>query len=187
MVTGAATDAIKVVIREGMTVLFLFGYLLWMNWKLTLVIMAVLPIIGVMVTSAARKFRKQSRKIQEAMGDLTHITSETIQGYRVVRSFGGEAYERERFNRASLENTKKQLRMVRTSATFTPALQVVIFTTMASVLFLVLLPSRQCVGGRSGGLHHRCRHAAQADPPALRSQQHHPEGSRWRREHFRTT
>ena len=139
MVTGAATDAIKVVIREGMTVLFLFGYLLWMNWKLTLVIMAVLPIIGVMVTSAARKFRKQSRKIQEAMGDLTHITSETIQGYRVVRSFGGEAYERERFNRASLENTNKQLRMVRTSATFTPALQVVIFTTMASVLFLVLL------------------------------------------------
>ena len=54
MVTGAATDAIKVVIREGMTVAFLFGYLLWMNWKLTLVIMAILPIIGVMVTSASR-------------------------------------------------------------------------------------------------------------------------------------
>ena len=139
MVTGAATDAIKVVIREGMTVIFLFGYLLWMNWQLTLVIMAILPIIGVMVTSASRKFRKQSRKIQEAMGDLTHITSETIHGYRVVRSFGGEAYERDRFNRASQENTRKQLRMVRTSATFTPALQVVIFTTMASVLFLVLL------------------------------------------------
>lgn len=139
MVTGAATDAIKVVIREGMTVIFLFAYLLWMNWKLTLVIMAILPIIGVMVTSASRKFRKQSRKIQEAMGDLTHITSETIHGYRVVRSFGGEAYERERFNHASQENTRKQLRMVRTSATFTPALQVVIFTTMASVLFLVLL------------------------------------------------
>ncbi len=147
MVTGAATDAIKVVIREGMTVIFLFGYLLWMNWKLTLVIMAILPIIGVMVTSASRKFRKQSRKIQEAMGDLTHITSETIHGYRVVRSFGGEAYERERFNRASQENTRKQLRMVRTSATFTPALQVVIFTTMASVLFLVLLLR----GGSSAG------------------------------------
>ena len=139
MVTGAATDAIKVVIREGMTVVFLFGYLLWMNWKLTLVIMAILPVIGVMVTSASRKFRKQSRKIQAAMGDLTHITSETIHSYRVVRSFGGEEYERTRFNHASQENTKKQLRMVRTSATFTPALQVVIFTTMASVLFLVLL------------------------------------------------
>ena len=93
MVTGAATDAIKVIIREGLTVVFLFGYLLWMNWKLTLVMVAILPVIGVMVGSASRKFRKQSKKIQVAMGDLTHIASETIQGYRVVRSFGGEDYE----------------------------------------------------------------------------------------------
>jgi subfamily B ATP-binding cassette protein MsbA len=139
MITGAATDAIKVVIREGMTVVFLFGYLLWMNWKLTLVMFAILPIIGVMVSSASRKFRKQSRKIQVAMGDLTHIASETIHGYRVVRSFGGEDYESGRFREASDENTRKQLKMVKTGATFTPALQLVIFTTMATVLFLVLL------------------------------------------------
>ncbi|MDS4015478.1 MAG: ABC transporter transmembrane domain-containing protein, partial [Candidatus Accumulibacter sp.] len=90
MVTGAATEAIKVVIREGLTVIFLFAYLLWMNWQLTLVMLAMLPIIGLMVTRASRKFRRQSRKIQAAMGDLTHVAAETIQGYRVVRSFGGE-------------------------------------------------------------------------------------------------
>jgi ATP-binding cassette, subfamily B, bacterial MsbA len=139
MVTGAATDAIKVVIREGMTVLFLFGYLLWMNWKLTLVMVVTLPIIGVMVKKASQRFRKQSKKIQVAMGDLTHVASETIQGYRVVRSFGGEDYESGRFRKASEDNTAKQLRMVKTSATFTPALQFVTFTTMATVLFLVLL------------------------------------------------
>ena len=139
MITGAATDAIKVVIREGMTVVFLFGYLLWMNWKLTLVMFAILPIIGVMVSNVSKKFRKQSRKIQAAMGDLTHIASETIHGYRVVRSFGGEDYETSRFKAASEENTRKQLRMVKTGATFTPALQLVIFSTMATMLFLVLL------------------------------------------------
>ena len=139
MITGAATDAIKVVIREGMTVVFLFVYLLWLNWKLTLVMFAILPIIGVMVSSASRKFRKQSRKIQAAMGDLTHVASETIHGYKVVRSFGGEDYESARFQRASDENTRKQLKMVKTAATFTPALQLVIFGTMATVLFLVLL------------------------------------------------
>lgn len=73
MVTGAATDAIKVVIREGMTVIFLFSYLLWMNWKLTPVMLLILPIIGSMVGSASRRFRKHSKKIQAAMGDLTHI------------------------------------------------------------------------------------------------------------------
>jgi len=139
MVTGAATDAIKTVVREGLTIVFLFGFLLWMNWKLTLVMLVTLPVIGIMVTSASRKFRKQSRRIQEAMGDVTHVASETIQGYRVVRSFGGEDYESARFREASADNMKKQLKMVRLSATFTPTLQFVTYTAMAVLLFLVLL------------------------------------------------
>ena len=139
MVTGAATDAIKVFIREGLTVVFLFGYLLWMNWKLTLVVLAVLPVIGVMASAASKKFRRQSKKIQSAMGDLTHVASETIQGYRVVRSFGGESYETERFRAYSDANTRKQLRMARISASFTPALQLVTFSAMSVLLLLTLL------------------------------------------------
>ncbi|MDI2142987.1 MULTISPECIES: lipid A export permease/ATP-binding protein MsbA [unclassified Pseudomonas] len=138
MVTGAATDAIKVVIREGMTVIFLFASLLFMNWKLTLVMVAILPLIAVMVRTASKKFRKQSKKIQLAMGDVTHVASETIQGYRVVRSFGGEAYEEKRFLNASQSNTDKQLRMTRTGAIYTPMLQLVIYTAMAVLMFLVL-------------------------------------------------
>ncbi|MDB5980806.1 MAG: lipid export permease/ATP-binding protein MsbA [Pseudomonas sp.] len=139
MVTGAATDAIKTVIREGLTVVFLFIYLLWMNWHLTLVMLAILPVIGLMVGSASKKFRKQSKKIQVAMGDVTHVASETIQGYRVVRSFGGEAYEERRFYDASHSNTEKQLRMNKTSAVYTPMLQLVIYSAMAALMFLVLL------------------------------------------------
>ncbi len=139
MVTGAATDAIKTVIREGLTVVFLFIYLLWMNWHLTLVMLAILPVIGLMVGSASKKFRRQSKKIQVAMGDVTHVASETIQGYRVVRSFGGESYEEERFREASQGNTDKQLRMNKTSAVYTPMLQLVIYTAMAVLMFLVLL------------------------------------------------
>ncbi len=138
MVTGAATDAIKVVVREGMTVVFLFATLLWMNWRLTLVMVAILPIIGLMVTSTSKKFRKQSQKIQVAMGDVTHVTSETIQGYRVVRSFGGEQYEQQRFLDASEDNKSKQLKMVKTNAVYTPSLQLVIYSAMAVLMFLVL-------------------------------------------------
>ncbi|WP_276488273.1 lipid A export permease/ATP-binding protein MsbA [Ectopseudomonas mendocina] len=138
MVTGAATDAIKVVVREGMTVVFLFVTLLWMNWKLTLVMVAILPVIGLMVTSTSKKFRKQSKKIQTSMGDVTHVTSESIQGYRVVRSFGGEDYEKQRFLDASEENKLKQLKMVKTNAVYTPSLQLVIYSAMAVLMFLVL-------------------------------------------------
>lgn len=138
MVTGAATDAIKVVIREGLSVIFLFGYLLYMNWKLTMVLLVIMPFIGVIVTSASKKFRKQSKKIQDAMGDVTHVASETIQGYRVVRSFGGEAYEQQRFHAASADNMDRSLRMTRTQAIYTPMLQLVIYVGMAFLMYLVL-------------------------------------------------
>ena len=138
MVTGAATEAIKVVVREGMTVVFLFSMLLWMNWKLTLVMVAILPVIALMVNSASKKFRKQSKKIQAAMGDVTHVASEAIQGHRVVRSFGGESYEQDRFLDASTQNTKRQLKMVKTTSVYTPSLQLVIYSAMSVLLFLVL-------------------------------------------------
>ncbi|WP_349570638.1 lipid A export permease/ATP-binding protein MsbA [Azotobacter salinestris] len=138
MVTGAATDAIKVVIREGLTVVFLFGYLLLSNWKLTLLLVVLLPIIALMVTAASKRFRKQSRKIQDAMGDVTHVASETIQGYRVVRSFGGETYERARFHRASALNMNRSLSMTRTQAVYTPLLQLVIYSGMAVLMYMVL-------------------------------------------------
>lgn len=138
MVTAAATEAIKVVIREGLTVVFLFLYLLWSNWKLTLVMVVILPVIAFMVMNVSRKFRKQAKRIQRAMGDVTHVASETIQGHRVVRSFGGEAYEKDRFLNASRNNTEKQLRMIRTDAIFTPLLQWLVYSAMALLFFLVL-------------------------------------------------
>lgn len=139
MVTDAVTNAVRTVIREGMTVVFLFIYLLWMNWKLTLILLLILPFIGIMVTTASKKFRKQSKKIQESMGNVTHIASEAIQGYRVVRSFGGETTEQTRFHAACADNMDRGLRMVRTQAIYTPALQVVIYSGMSLLMYMVLL------------------------------------------------
>jgi subfamily B ATP-binding cassette protein MsbA len=110
-----------------------------MNWKLTLVMVGILPLIGLMVVSASRKFRKQSQKIQTAMGDVTHVASETIQGYRVVRSFGGEPYEQERFRQVTEDNARRQLKLIKTNAVYTPSLQLVIYSAMAVLMFLVLL------------------------------------------------
>ncbi|MGI9277255.1 MAG: lipid A export permease/ATP-binding protein MsbA [Endozoicomonas sp.] len=138
MVTTAATDAIKVVVREGLTVIFLLGYLLLTNWKLTLVFAAVGPLIALVVSSASKRFRKLSKKIQFSMGDLTHVSSETINGYRVVRGFGGEDYEKNRFLSASSKNSKQNLKMTKASAIHTPTLQFLVNTALAILFFLVL-------------------------------------------------
>ena len=138
-VTAAATGAIKVLIRECLTVTFLFGYLLWMNWELTLIMIAVLPVIGFMVQSANKRFRRQSIRIQESMGDVTHVASETIQGYRVVRSFGAETQASEQFKKAAHASYKRQLKMVQITDTFTPLLQIITYCAMAVLLFMVVL------------------------------------------------
>jgi subfamily B ATP-binding cassette protein MsbA len=74
-----------------------------------------------------------------AMGDVTHVASETIHGHRVVRSFGGETYEQQRFAAASWNNMEKQLRMIRTGAIYTPILQALVYSAMGVLFFLVLL------------------------------------------------
>ena len=137
-VTTAATDAIKVLVREGLTVIAVLGYLFWTNWRLTLVFIAIMPVIALVVSFTSKRFKKLSKKIQNTMGDVTHIASESITSHRVVRSFGGEDYEKGRFHHASWDNTKKGLKMVKVGAIMTPTLQLIILCAMAALMYAVL-------------------------------------------------
>lgn len=139
-VTGAATDAVRVIIREGFTVMGYLGLLLWLNWKLTLVFFAVGPIIALLVSYAGKRFRRISERIQDSMGDVTHVASEAVQGYREVRTFGGKDYESERFGKVSQDNRRQSMKMVVTSALATPAIQIMVAFAMAGLVWLVLDP-----------------------------------------------
>ena len=137
-VTSAATDAIRVAVREGLTVVFLLGFLFYTNWQLTLIFIAALPIIALVVSFASERFRRISRSMQNSMGDLTHVTSETINGYREVRGFGGESYESNRFHAASAANTRQNLKLARAGSVHTPVLQLIVSIALAVLLFMVL-------------------------------------------------
>lgn len=139
-VTGAATDAVKVIIREGFTVIGYLAYLFYLNWKLTLIFIIVAPFIGFIVNFAGKRFRKISGRIQDSMGDVTHVASEAVQGYRVVRTFGGTDYERERFNNVSHDNRRQSMKMVITQSIATPVIQLVVSVALACLVWLVLDP-----------------------------------------------
>jgi subfamily B ATP-binding cassette protein MsbA len=138
-VTAAATDAIKIVVREGLTVIGLLGYLLYMNWALSLIFIAIAPVIALLVNYAGKRFKAISKRIQFSMGDITHVSSELINNYRVVRSFGGEEYEKERFKKASFSNFKQAMKMVQTGAINTPVLQLIVACALALMIYLALL------------------------------------------------
>ena len=140
-VTGAATDALRVTIREGLTVIGLFGYLLYLNWKLTLVVVGAGPFIVLAVSFASKRFRKLSHRIQDSVGDVTHTASEAIKGYEVVRVFGGKDHERARFHRASERNRQQFMKMVVTQAINTPVVQMLVAMAMSLLVYLAMSPS----------------------------------------------
>jgi subfamily B ATP-binding cassette protein MsbA len=140
-VTEAVTDAVKVGLREGMTVVGLFGYMLYLNWKLTLIFVAAAPFIGVVVMIASRKMRKQSKQLQESVGDITEAASEALRGYQVVRIFGGTEFESDRFFKASDLNRRQFMKLVVTQSLNTPIIQLLVAAALAALMFIAMHPS----------------------------------------------
>ncbi|MCP8900722.1 lipid A export permease/ATP-binding protein MsbA [Gilvimarinus xylanilyticus] len=137
-VTTASTEALKTMIREGTTVIALLGYLFYKDWVLTLLMMAVVPLIAALVGYVGKRLRRLSTKVQHSMGDITQVTSEMINGYRVMRSFGGEEYEKRRFAEASWRNYLQNLKIVLTSTLNTPLIQILVAIAMGGLLWVAL-------------------------------------------------
>jgi subfamily B ATP-binding cassette protein MsbA len=137
-VTAAATDAIKIVLREGLTALALFTTLIIMDWRLTLTFIAIAPVIGFLVAIVGKRLRRLSNKVQNTVGDLTQVTGEMINGFKVMRSFGGETYEKQRFEQVSKKNLQQNMKIVVTSAANTPLIQLIIAIAIATLIFIAL-------------------------------------------------
>ncbi|WP_166255324.1 lipid A export permease/ATP-binding protein MsbA [Marinobacter salicampi] len=139
-VADATTNAVTITLREGLTIIGLLGFMIYTNWKLTLVFLAVGPLIGFVVSYASKRFRKISRRIQGSMGDITHVASESISGYRVVRTFGGEGYERKRFADVSHRNLRQSLKLASAQAISVPVIQVLVAIAIAALVWTMLAP-----------------------------------------------
>ncbi len=140
-VTAASTDSMKTLLRDGLTVVALIGFLLYSNWRLTLILFLVLPPILWLIRFASKRYLKLSKGIQETMGSVSHITNEVINGYQVVKNYGGQAYEAKRFNTTSKKNLRQGMKVVVTNSINTPAVQLLMAIAMSVVVWLALRPS----------------------------------------------
>jgi subfamily B ATP-binding cassette protein MsbA len=139
-VSGAATNAVTVIFREGLTVIGLLIALFWTNWQLSLVFLLVAPCVAAVVTFASGKFRKYSAQMQNSMGDVTQITNESIKGQKVVRTFSGKDFVLERFGRASERNRRQNMKMVGTQSVSVPIIQFLVSIAMAVLIWFAMSP-----------------------------------------------
>jgi subfamily B ATP-binding cassette protein MsbA len=138
-VTRATSDSIRTFVREGLTVIGLLAYLIYANWQLSSVFFLVAPLVAVLVKYVSKRMKRLSKKMQETVGDMTHVTSEMGVGVEVVKSFGGGEYERKRFAQASLNNRQQFLKLVMTMSIHNPLIQFIISLALAGLMYLALI------------------------------------------------
>ncbi len=137
-VTQATTDTARTFVREGFTAIGLLAYLIYMNWQLSLVFLTITPVIAVLVGYVSKRLRRISRNVQNSVGDMTQITSEIVEGHRIVRSFGGEEYEKSRFHERSKFNRGQTLKLASTVAIHSPLIQFIIAIALGVLMHLAL-------------------------------------------------
>ena len=137
-VSSAASNAVKTLIREGFLLIGLFGYLIILNYKLTLLLIGTAPLIALIVYVAGKRLKKLATRIQTAMGDVTHIASEAVDGHVEIKSFNAEDYENSRFSVANTSNKIQNLKLEATGNLATPIIQVLVSISLSIVAYFAL-------------------------------------------------
>ncbi|MEE1123492.1 MAG: lipid A export permease/ATP-binding protein MsbA [Acinetobacter pseudolwoffii] len=147
--TAASTEALRTLLQQGLITIALLGYLRYSNWRLTMCILIFAPVIGFVISKAARRMRKLSQQVQDTMGDVNHVVQETVNANLIVKGFGGQSYEQERFKQNSLENLRRGLKMVAVQQLNSPVVQLIMSISLSIVMFIALRP--QILGDTSAG------------------------------------
>ena len=137
-VSEAGTEAVKIILREGLIVLGLIGYLIYLNWQLTLVLVFTSPFIAGIVFLAGKRLRRVSTRIQNAMGDVTHLSSESINANKEVKLFGRQNSEFEKLVAASDHNRIQSLKLESTNAIASPLIQVILSIALATITWFAI-------------------------------------------------
>jgi subfamily B ATP-binding cassette protein MsbA len=142
---SAASGTIATAIRGTFAIVGSIGFLLWLNWRLTLLVFVVVPLIAGITRYFSRRLRRIARDIQTRTAALTHTLEEMISGHRIVRVFGGEAYERNRAVKAANALRNSMSKQSSAGAASTP---LAVFIAALGIGFIVWMALRQSQDGR---------------------------------------
>ncbi len=129
-------EAATIAVRDTFTIFGLVLFLFWVSLELSIAILVVMPVIAFVVVVISKRFRRISRNVQGSMGDLTQVVEEAVAGQKMVKIFGGEAYEMDRFNRANDHNRRLNLKTVATSASSNWVIQVAAACALAVIVWV---------------------------------------------------
>ena len=140
-IAEASTNAVTILVRDTLTLLFLLAYMFWISAWLTMLFLVIGPVLVVLIRYVSRRFRRISRRIQDSMGELTQFSDEAIHGQQLIKSFNAERWQEARFHDVNERNRKLHLRLAAVAGASTPVVQFIAACLLALVVYLTTLES----------------------------------------------
>ncbi len=137
-------------VRDTLTVIGLMAYLFYLNWRLTLLILIIFPIIGYMAKIINARLRRLHKVSQDMTNELSYVVEESVGGYKVVKLHGGEAYEKQRFAMIADKLRRYSMKIAVAGGLNQPMTQFVASIALSGVLLVALFQSSMAettVGG----------------------------------------
>ena len=140
-VTAAATGVLTILIKDTLAITGLLVWMFYLNWKLSLIALVMIPCVALAVRSFSSRLRETSRAVQRAMGEIMHVLEESIEAHKVVKIFGGQAYEGQRFAAASGKQRSQAMRQTIAAAALGPIVQFLAAISMAVIITVAIQQS----------------------------------------------
>lgn len=149
LILQAFTGALKVMVREGLTIIFLLVYIFYLNWRLSLTFLAIAPFLLLTIRYTTKRFRHLTKKNETIGANMIQTVSEVISGYEIMRIFGGETYEKQRHAHAVNASFNNLMKATKLASLSTPVIQLLVAASLAVIIFLLLQP--QTLANNSAG------------------------------------
>ncbi len=133
-VAKSVSSSLTVFIQDSLRIIVLLGYMIWLNWQLTAIFLLAGPIVFLIVVRISGRFRRISKNIQQSMGGVTQVAQEVVDANRIVKIFGGEEFERGKFNRVNKNNLMLHMKMSIAQSISMPLIQLVVAIAFAAIV-----------------------------------------------------
>ncbi len=139
-VADATTNALRILVRGGFTVLGLLGFMVYINWKLCSVFLIISPIMALIILMVTRRFRSLSQRIQHGMGNVSERAGEVLRGFEVIKIFDGYHHEEQAFDLVNRKDRQLRIKLVLMSEASAMLIQLIFALALSALILIAMQP-----------------------------------------------
>jgi subfamily B ATP-binding cassette protein MsbA len=139
----ATTNAITVMVKDALVIIGLLAWMFYLDWRMTLITLIGSPFVLLIVYYIRRRLRQMSGKVQQSMGEINRVVDESIGGQRIIKLFGGQDYEKDKFHDAINANRRFNMKFINATVISGPAIQLVAAIALAVIVYYAAAQSAQ--------------------------------------------